>query len=135
MPKFIRLLPLEEDERRRSPRYLVPDSELLVVGVALEVAGGRPRTLTGRVRDLSESGFSFLLPTGESFPELAERGRPLLVVITLPSGVIRLRAEVAHCAARRGRGGVTVGYLVGVRISEIAAEDHDRLADYIEERS
>lgn len=135
MPNLIRLLPLEDNERRRAPRYLVPDAELLVVGVALEGGGGRPRTLTGRVRDLSASGLALLLPTGEACEELAERGRQLLVVVTLPSGVVRLRAEVAHCAARRGRGGRPLGYLVGVRITEIAAEDYERLAEYIDERS
>lgn len=134
-PNLIRLLPLEEDERRRSPRYLVPDWELLVVGVALADAAGRRRSLTGRVRDLSESGLSLLLPTGEVCGELAERGRLLAVVLTLPSGVVRLRAGVAHCAGRQGRGGLLVGYLVGISIAEIDDDDHARLIEYIRERS
>jgi len=89
---------------------------------------GRPRSLTGRVRDISGTGLSILLPKGETCAELTERGLPLAVVLALPSGVIRLRAEVAHCAARRGRRG---GYVVGVRISEISAADHDLLTEYI----
>ena len=135
MPNLIKLLPLEENERRLSPRYLVPDDEPLIAGVALLGAGERRRSLTGRVRDVSEAGLSLLLPTGEECMELSERGCTLAVVLTLPSGAARLRAEVAHCDARRGRGGRLVGYLVGVRIREIAADDHDRLIEYIDERS
>lgn len=134
-PNLIKLLPLEENERRLAPRYLVPDEEPVVVGVALLGAGERRRSLTGRVRDVSESGLSLLLPTGEECEELSERGRWLAVVLTLPSGAVRLRADVAHCDARRGRGGQLLGYLVGVRIREIADEDHGRLIRYIEERS
>ena len=132
VPNLIRLLPLEEGERRRSPRYLVPAEEPLVVGVAVMGSGGGPRSLTGRVRDVSATGLSLLLPEGETCRELSERGLPLALVVALPSGVVRLRVEVAHCSTRRGRPG---GYLVGVRISEIADDDHDRLIEYIEERS
>jgi hypothetical protein len=132
VPSLIRLTQLEEGERRVAPRYLVPRHEPLVAGVAVIGAGGKPRTLTGRVRDLSETGLALLLPRGETCRELTERGLPLAVVVTLPSGVVRLRAEVAHCSTRRGRWG---GFLVGVRIAEIAAEDFDRLVEYIGGRS
>ena len=132
MPSLIRLLTLSEGERRVSPRYLIPVKEPLVVGVAVMDPDGRPRSLTGRVKDVSETGLAILLPKGETCRELTERGLPLAIVLTLPSGVIRLRAEVAHCSTRRGRWG---GYLVGVRISEIAADDYDRLVEYIDERS
>ena len=135
MPSLIKLLPLEENERRLSPRYLVPDDELLTVGVAVLGAGPGRHSLTGRVRDVSASGLSLLLPTGEECAELSERGRSLAVVLSLPAGAIRLRAEVAHCGERRGRGGRLVGYVVGVRIREIGSGDHDRLIEYIEERS
>jgi hypothetical protein len=130
MPPLIRLLPLEEDERRRWPRYLIPPEEPLVAGVAVLGAGGRPRTLTGRVRDISEAGLSLLLPDEAACGELAERGRPLVVVLTLPSGTITMRAEVAHCAAPGGRHGEG-SYLFGVSITEIDAEDYDRLVEYI----
>jgi hypothetical protein len=134
-PNLTKLLPLQENERRQWPRYLVPDEETVVVGVALLGAGERRLSLTGRVRDISEAGLSLLLPTGEECGELSEHGRSLAVFLTLPSGTIRLRAEIAHCDARRGRGGALLGYQVGVRIREIAAEDHDRLIEYIDERS
>lgn len=129
MPSLIRLLPLEEDERRRWPRYLIPPEEPLVVGVAV-VGGGRPRTLTGRVRDISEAGLSLLLPDEESCGEMAERGRLMVVVLRLPSGTITMRAEVAHCSAPDTSRGED-SYLFGVSIVEIDAEDHDRLIEYI----
>lgn len=129
MPSLIRLLPLEEDERRRWPRYLIPPEEPLVVGVAV-VGGGRPRTLTGRVRDISEAGLSLLLPDEESCGEMAERGRLMVVVLRLPSGTITMRAEVAHCFAPDASPGED-SYLFGVSIVEIDAEDHDRLIEYI----
>ena len=133
MLSLVRLLPLAEGERRRSQRFLIPPGEKLVVGVAA-VGGDRPRTLTGHVRDMSVTGLSLFLPPGESCDELIERGLLLAVVLTLPSGVITLHAEVAHCAApgeRHARG----GYLVGVRVVKIDDEDHRRLAAYISERS
>ena len=132
MPGLTRLVQLEEGERRRAPRYLVPRAEPLTVGVAVMASEGLPRSLTGRVRDISETGLSILLPKGETCGNLTGRGLALAVVLTLPSGVLKFRAEVAHCSMRRGWHG---GYLVGVRITDIAADDHDRLIEYIEERS
>ncbi|MCA1850732.1 MAG: PilZ domain-containing protein, partial [Acidobacteria bacterium] len=100
MPKLIRLPPFAENERRLPPRYLVPDEEPLAAGVALTDDAGRRRSLTGRVRDISEAGLLLLLTTGEACGELCVRGSSLAVVLALPSGVIRLRAEVAHCGER-----------------------------------
>jgi hypothetical protein len=134
VPSLISLTQLEGGERRLSPRYLVPDAELIVVGVAVMDTEGRPRSLTGRVRDLSASGLSLLLPTEQACDELTERGRPLAVVLTLPAGTIKLRAEVAHCSARIARG-LLAGYLVGVCITEINSEDRELLVEYVEERS
>lgn len=129
MPSLMRLLPLEADERRRWPRYLIPPEEPLVAGVAV-VGGRRPQTLTGRVRDISEAGLSILLPDEEACGELAARGRVMVVVLRLPSGTITLRAEVAHCSAPDAARGED-SYLFGVSIVEIDAEDHDRLIEYI----
>lgn len=134
MPNLIRLAQLEEDERRQWPRYLVPPEGPVVAGVALTGPGGRARTLTGRVRDISEAGLSLSLPVDEACGEFSERGRALAVVLTLPSGMIALRARVAYCTAPDGRPGEG-GYLVGVSIIEIREEDHNRLVEYIRERS
>ncbi len=134
MPNLIKLEQLEEDERRQWPRYLVPAEEPVVAGVALMDSEGRPRTLTGRVRDISEAGLSLSLPTDESCGEFSERGRTMGVVLTLPSGVIALRARVAHCTAPDERPGGG-GYVIGVSIIEIREEDHNRLVEYIGERS
>ena len=130
MPSLIRLLTRNGGERRRSPRYLVPEEEPLLVGLVVVGRGGR--TLTGRVRDISETGLSILLPEGKACGGLSEPGRALAAVLSLPSGVVRLRAEVVHCSARHGGSG---GLLVGACISEISAEDRDRLGAYIAERS
>ena len=130
MPSLIRLLTRGGGERRRSPRYLVPEGEPLLVGLVVVGRGGR--TLAGRVRDISETGLSILLPEGEDCGELTMPERTLAAVLSLPSGVVRIRAEVAHCSAPRGGSG---GRLVGACISEISAEDRDRLAAYIAERS
>jgi hypothetical protein len=134
VPNLIKLQQLEEDERRQWPRYLVPPEEPLIVGVALTDSGGRPRTLTGRVKDISEAGLSLSLPTDENCGEFSERGRTLAVVLTLPSGVIALRARVAYCTAPDERPGGG-GYLVGVSIIEIHEGDHYRLVEYIGARS
>ena len=85
-----------------------------------------------RIRDISETGMSILLPEGETCGDLAKPGRALAAILSLPSGVVRLRAEVVHCSAPRGGSG---GLLVGACISEIPAEDRDRVAAYIAERS
>lgn len=130
VPSLIRLLTRNEGERRRSPRYLVPEEEPLVVGLVVIGSGGG--TLTGRVKDISETGLSILLPEGEACGGLSKPGGVLGALLSLPSGVVRLRAEVAHYSAPRGGSG---GQLVGVCISEISAGDRDRLAAYIAERS
>ncbi len=130
MLSLIRLLTRKECERRRSPRYLVPEEDPLLVGLVVVGRGGR--ALTGQVRDISETGLSILLPEGEDCGELTVPGRTLAAVLSLPSGVVRLRAEIVHCSAPRGGTG---GRRVGACISEIPAEDRDWLAAYIAERS
>jgi hypothetical protein len=120
-----------EGERRRSPRYLVgPEGMPLLAGVAVVSPAGRPKTLSGRVRDISAGGLSILLRGDEACGELAERGRELAVILGLPSGPIRMLATVAHCGApgEYEGGGCR---LLGVSIAEIGEEDRGRLAEYI----
>jgi hypothetical protein len=133
MQRLIRLPIRREGERRRSLRYLVTDEALIVAGVASAGPEARQRSLTGKVRDLGALGLSLLLPTGEAWEELSEPGHPLTVVLSLPSGTIRLRAKVAYCDARRARGDL-IGYRVGARVGEIGDDDLDRLAEYLGHR-
>jgi hypothetical protein len=109
---------------------LVPSGTPLVVGVAVLDGGGKPRTFTGRARDVSRSGLAVILPPDESCGELVGNSRSLLVVVSLPAGVIQFTAPPAYCHPP-GADQSERGYVVGVRITEISGHDQSLLDEYL----
>jgi c-di-GMP-binding flagellar brake protein YcgR len=130
MPLPFSLLPPGGDERRRTPRYLVPPGSPLVVGVVVRDAAGKALTFTGRARDVSRSGMAIVLPPGEACGELVGNSRSLLAVVSLPSGVIRLTAAPVYCHPP-DEGQTERGYIVGVRFTEISEHDQTLLDEYL----
>jgi hypothetical protein len=118
-------------ERRRSPRYPVPPGASLVVGVAVTDGGGKPRTFTGRARDVSPNGLAILLPPDESCGELVGHSHSVAVVVSLPAGVIQFRASPAYCHPPSG-GQTASGYVVGMRIAEISEQNQSLLEEYLQ---
>ena len=118
-------------ERRRSPRYPVPPGVPLVVGVAVTDGTGKPRTFTGRARDVSPHGLAILMPPDESCGELVGNSHSFAVVVSLPAGVIQFRAAPAYCHPP-DEGQAASGYVVGVRIAEISEQSQSLLEEYLQ---
>lgn len=130
MPSLIALKQLPANERRRAPRFLVTPATPLFVGVAALDAKGKPRTFTGRVRDISELGLSIVLPPDEECGMLADKGRELMMVVSLPKGTITPRGAVVHCNEfREGEAGS--GYIIGVRFTEVSEGDGKLIAEFL----
>jgi hypothetical protein len=130
MPSLIALKQLPANERRRAPRFLVKLETPLFVGVASVNAKGKPRTFTGRVRDISELGLSIVLPPGEECGMLADKGRELMMVISLPKGTLTPRGAVVHCNEFDG-GEAENGYVIGVRFTEVSEGDGKLIAEFL----
>lgn len=130
MPVYLNTLPPGGGERRRSPRHIVPPGSPLVVGVAVLDSEGKPQTFTGRARDVSRSGLAILLPPDETCGALVGGSSSLLIVIPLPSDVIRLTAAPVYCHPPRPDQAER-GYTVGVLVTEISEHDQSLLDQYL----
>jgi hypothetical protein len=130
MPSLTPLPQLPLNERRRTPRFLVTPVTPLTVGVAVLGTGWKPRSFTGRVRDMSEAGLAIVLPLDESRAEIAEGRRALVAVVSLPETTITLSVVTVHCSPL-GDGANGKGYVVGVRITEMCEGDRDLLAEFL----
>ena len=130
MTSHISLPPPGFIERRRTPRYPVPPDEPVPVAVAVLDAEGKPRTFTGRARNLSRAGLAAFLPPDESCGELVGNARSLLVVVSLPAGLTQFDASPIHCRPLGG-GRTGRGYVVGVKVTEIGEHDQSLLDEYL----
>lgn len=92
-----------------------------------------PRTLrlVGRTRNISETGLAFVVPTlriGEDFARVI--GSRLVVTLYLPSGHVEIHAtpvryeQLSQSSSERG-------YLIGVRITEMADNEWVRMVEYV----
>jgi hypothetical protein len=91
----------------------------------------RTLRLVGRTRNISETGLAFIVPTlriGDDFARVI--GRPLLITLYLPSGHVEIRATpvryepLSQTSSERG-------YLIGVRITEMADNEWVRMVEYV----
>lgn len=126
MPSRLRQLPPGGAERRATPRHLVPPDSQLVVGVAVTDGESKPMTFSGRVRDISRRGMAIILPPDDTCRELAGKSPALLVVVSLPAGVIHFSAAPVYCHVPQP-GQAEPGYVFGVR-SDRAASRPSRTA-------
>jgi hypothetical protein len=87
--------------------------------------------LVGRTRNISETGLAFIVPTlriGDDFARAI--GSPLLITLYLPSGHVEIRATpvryepLSTSSSERG-------YLIGVRITEMADAEWVRMVEYV----
>jgi len=141
MPELIRSFASRLRElvgnRRRAPRYRVR----LEVELALNIsqAGGKSHSTTaqlklaGYTRDISESGLAVIVPAirigGQYF---TDSNHKLLVTLRLPDDiVIELHAKPVRYVPLEDDATET-GYLIGLAILEMSANDRRRFKDYIE---
>jgi hypothetical protein len=91
----------------------------------------RTLRLVGRTRNISETGLAFVVPTLRIGDEFARAiGSPLLVTLYLPSGRVEIHATpvsyepLPPSPSERG-------YLIGVRVTEMADDEWVRLVKYV----
>ena len=115
-------------ERRLSPRFnaslgcqiSLPDEERSS-GVLFPDA-----RITGRTRDLSESGLGIIAPTiYVGYDCVVDRGRTLLVSLRLPTGAVELKATAAHYIRQDDSGGES-SYLIGLSITGMDDDNRSR---------
>lgn len=96
----------------------------------------RTATLEGYTCDVSASGLGLVLPAiriGERY--LTGEGRTLLIQLELPhSDTLRMRC-VAVRYERLEEGETRIGYLVGVRITEIGEAERKSFTAYLADRT
>jgi hypothetical protein len=92
-----------------------------------------PRTLklVGHTRNISETGLAFIVPSlriGEQFvPLLNSR---MLITLYLPSGHVEIHAAPVRYEQLPAQDPER-GYLIGVRITEMADEEWVRMVEYV----
>ena len=94
-------------------------------------AGARTLRLVGRTRNISETGLAFIVPTlriGDEFAPVIDSR--LQITLYLPSGRVEIHAtpvryeQLPPSLPERG-------YLIGVRITEMADDEWVRMVEYV----
>ncbi len=91
----------------------------------------RTLRLVGRTRNISETGLAFIVPTlriGDEFAQVI--GSRLLIRLYLPSGHVEIQATPVRYEQLPPSSGER-GYLVGVRITEMADNEWVRMVEYV----
>ena len=87
--------------------------------------------LVGHTRNISETGLAFIVPTlriGDRFAHII--GSQLRITLYLPSGQVEIRATPVRYE-KLPPGDAERGYLVGVRIVEMADDEWVRMVSYV----
>ncbi|MGI9107543.1 MAG: PilZ domain-containing protein [Pyrinomonadaceae bacterium] len=125
-----------DPEPRRATRHEAQlDARLLfqvsIVNEQTDAAPPRTLKLVGHTRNISETGLAFIVPSlriGEQFIHIL--GSHLLITLYLPSGHVEIHATPVRYEQlpRQDR---ERGYLIGVRITEMADEEWVRMVEYV----
>ncbi len=123
------------DRRRASRRYARLTFTVSLYQSTGQANGRRPVPgLEGYTRDVSPTGLALIVPAiriGEHY--LSGEDRRLRVVLELPSGPLELiAAPVRYEPLDEDKS--ERGYVIGVRITEMNAQDRERLTSYLEGR-
>jgi hypothetical protein len=87
--------------------------------------------LVGHTRNISETGLAFIVPTlriGDQFAHVI--GSRLRITLYLPSGHVEIRAMPVRYE-RLPPEDAERGYLIGVRIAEMADDEWVRVVEYV----
>jgi hypothetical protein len=135
---------------RRATRYGAQLDARLLFQISLEPTDGRPNggkdggkdgdappsaphtlRLIGHTRNISETGLAFIVPSlriGDRFARLI--GSQLRITLYLPSGHVDIRATPVRYE-HLPPGDPERGYLIGVRIVEMADDEWVRMVEYV----
>ena len=121
-------------ERRRFARKSVVCAARLPVGVSVPnerldpEAEDYPEPIMGHTRDLSATGLSLVLPASRLGDiDLREPGAPMRVVLSLPTGVVVLRAATVRSEPLSEDGAL----FVGASIIKMYDVDRRRYEDFL----
>lgn len=142
MPEMIRSITSRLREfignRRRAPRYSTRLSFDLSILETRANGGGhkqrRAASIAGHTADLSSSGVGLIVPAiriGDQY--LTGEARALRLALELPEATIQMRVlPVRHEQLQGAEGG---GFLIGVRILELSAEDRAHYTAHLKKLS
>jgi hypothetical protein len=142
MPEFIRSLANRLREfvgnRRRAPRYRTHLEAEMALSVSRPGAktsaerSGQQLKLTGYARDISESGIAIIAPAirvgGQYF---TDSNRKLQITLKLPTGSVEIHGTPVRYTSLEADATDT-GYLIGVQIESMSADDRARFNAYLE---
>lgn len=130
------------NERRGASRYGAQLDARLLFQISVEptngssnggASGAAPHTLrlVGHTRNISETGLAFIVPTlriGDRFAHVI--GSQLRITLYLPSGHVEIRATPVRYE-QLPPGDAERGYLIGVKIIEMADDQWVRMVEYV----
>ena len=125
-------------EKRNAPRHRAQRTirllfSLSVIDANLSAGQHRPLTLIGHTRDVSASGLGLVVPSLKiNGKDLIHGGRALLIELELPSGPIKLQGvPVRHKQLDEQEEEGEIGYLLGVRITQLSKHAQAELDKYL----
>ena len=121
------------NDRRRVIRRKVrlPASLSLIDTETPASSTAHPRSALGYTRDISAEGLALIVPSvllGNH--DLASGEQMLQIILALPAGNVLMRATVVR-HERLEESAPDIGYLIGLRISEMSEGDRTLYAEYL----
>jgi hypothetical protein len=127
-------------DRRRAPRYQTHLEAGLALSISLphaktggqKMSGQPPLKLAGYTRDISATGLALVVPAiriGGQY--ITGENRTLEIMLTLPTGMIELRAIPVRYSPL-DEGGTETGYLIGAKILGMSESNRARFNAYLE---
>jgi hypothetical protein len=119
--------------RRRAPRY---DARLSFSISILDAESGRentapPRTLVGRTRNLSETGFALIVPSLRLGTDRLDDGDSTLrLLLDLPAGTVEIHVVPVR-SYQLGEGDRDIGHFIGAKIIHLNDDDRTRLTKFL----
>ena len=120
-------------DRRRAKRY----KSILNVSLAAVAVGKtiRAEPITGRTRDMSETGIQMSIPAGSHYQHQSTRvGAELRILLALPKGTVDLTGRVVRIESTE-QDGMEKGRLVTVEITEMDANSRAAYKEYLKQLS
>jgi hypothetical protein len=116
--------------RRQARRHKAQREVSLLVGMTIG-EGAEIELVTGRTRDLSQTGLSMSLPLNSRQRELVRVGSAVRILLMLPVRTVNIRAEVIH-SEPLDEHDPDKGGLIGVQITQMASDDETSYKEYLD---
>jgi hypothetical protein len=121
------------NNRRRAPRYDARLSfSISVLEEGADSESTRPsRTLVGRTRNISETGFALIVPSLRLGTRRLDDGNSTLrLMLDLPTGIVEIHIVPVR-SYQLGEGESDTGHFIGARITHQSDDARARLERYL----